>query len=124
MLDNLRFWTSAEERAERCLRAHLSPRQLDEYLGRRAFQVRGSKTGYTYLIGPSTMGNVRCYQTGMSYCVVSRFRLLLPDHMLMQKIYLETNEELFLQTAGRALMVMPTCNLEPLKQGNRFFLEE
>lgn len=98
---------SPEDRAERCFRAHLSSGQLAQYLKTKRFQVRGSAGG-DYVIFCDAHG-AHIYRvendTGVglevrNFC--SKTQTLMPaaDWFLMHKLYLETNEPLFLGIAA------------------------
>lgn len=91
-------------RAEKCLRAHLSPSQLQEYLARGRFRVRGSQSGDTYTLMAGRTNNVirQRGEYARAYCVEPDILVPLADHLLIQKLYLETNEARFLENAASA----------------------
>lgn len=94
-------------RAERCLRAHLSPAQLEEYMARGRFRVRGS-LGTIYTIMSGRTNNVIRHCGGNMYiacCSVPDLPVPLADQLLIQKLYLETNEPGFLQRAASSGVV-------------------
>lgn len=101
----------ASVRAERCLRAHLSPVQLEDYLARKRFRVRGSHSGDIYHIMSGRTNNVirQRGEYAKAYCSVPDAIVPLADQLLIQKLYLETNEALFLEHAASAGAVyLPT----------------
>lgn len=94
-------------RAERCLRAHLSPSQLEEYMIRGRFRVRGS-LGTIYTILSGRTNNVIRHCGGNMYiacCSVPDLPVPLADQLLIQKLYLETNEPGFLEKAASSGVV-------------------
>lgn len=71
---------------------------------RSRFQVRGSQSGDVYTILRGRTNNV-IRQRGnyaRAYCSVPDLPLPLADQLLIQKLYLETNESGFLEKAASA----------------------
>jgi len=103
-------------RAENTLRAHLSPEQLADYLRTRTFRARGNFTKRVYTIVPRWSNNVYHIEhsympyeqhVAQAFCTGSDANVPMADHMLIQKLYIETNEFEFLKIAcasGRGLV--------------------
>lgn len=92
-------WQASTEfnRAVCCLRARLSAEQLEEFDRIKAFRCQGNVSGVMYRIEPAYNSNVRVLPSGYPICVVTNVPLQIPDHMLMQKLYIETDERYFLR---------------------------
>jgi hypothetical protein len=90
---------AAEARAEELLQAHLDEEQRKELAEHDRFQVL-APSGRRYAIHRGVAGNVRC--DARRYCAHAQDGLRLPaaDHMLMQKLMLETDENAFLAVAN------------------------
>ncbi len=93
------------EKAERLLLSCLSKSQKEEYKNNSYFTVRGNVTGKKYRINSCKQINIeeldKLGNVTSKLCVVSNEYVPMEDHMLSQKLLIETNEELFLQTAIR-----------------------
>ena len=94
-----RIWSSrayAECRAEDLLFENLTPKQQEQYLRSRSFEVKGGTTGYTYLITPRRAMNI--YRLGRrgekreQLCFHTTHIVPVADNMLAQKIMLESSE--------------------------------
>lgn len=91
-----------ERRARRLLEGHLTAMQLDTMQLNGWFEVRGSATGCVYRIHVKKyLGNVWDIRGNKKYCIALVDRSLpTSDHVLAQKLLLETNEAAFLRTAN------------------------
>lgn len=93
------------KKAEKLLLSCLSKKQKSEYSEYSYFTVRGNITGKSYRIHPDKQINIEeidsVGRVVGRLCVVSAEYVPIEDHMLSQKLLIETNEELFLQTAIR-----------------------
>lgn len=93
------------KKAERLLLSCLSKKQKNEYNEHLYFTVKGNVTGKSYRIHPDKQINIEEIDSAGRVmgrlCVVSAEYIPIEDHMLSQKLLIETNEELFLQTAIR-----------------------
>jgi hypothetical protein len=93
---------AAEARARMLLERALTPEQRRDLLAKRYFYVKGRKFNYRIREGQS--GNVDALDT--SGCVISRYcarplgRVPVYDVMLAQKLWIETDENMFLKTAA------------------------
>lgn len=96
----------AESKAERLLRALLTPQQLSDYENKRCFYLQVNNE--LFRIDYGSTGNVKRInpENGEileSYCIHPSFRNSVPvqDVMLAQKLLLETDPEQFKKTANR-----------------------
>jgi hypothetical protein len=93
---------AAEARARVLLERALTPEQRRDLLARRYFYVKGKN--FTYRIREGQSGNVDALDS--RGCVFSRFcarplgRVPVYDVMLAQKLWIETDENMFLKTAA------------------------
>jgi hypothetical protein len=96
----------AEQRANTLLKEWLSPEQLAQFESRGHFEVQGSNSGKFYRIRREWNMNIDELNSRGSRAAVWCFgpagRLPLGDHMLAQKIALETDEQAALAVANRA----------------------
>lgn len=90
----------ARVKAEALLHEYLSEEQIKELEETGGFVVLGS-LGTPYTIRRGYQGNVR--RDGYRYCAHGPHDIPVPDHMLMQKLAIETDEEAFLAVANRSL---------------------
>lgn len=94
------FDDAARIRARDLLWNHLTDQQRAEYAECGYFTVRGHETAETYKV---MRGNVRRLSDMASFClVVHDFEDHVPveDQMLVKKILIEKDEDLFLRTAN------------------------
>lgn len=95
----------ANKKAEKLLLSCLSKSQKEEYERNSCFTVKGNITGKRYRIHSFKQINIeeldKLGNVMSKFCVVSSEYVPTEDHMLSQKLLIETNEELFLQTAIR-----------------------
>jgi hypothetical protein len=99
--------TFADElRADRLLRANLTPEQRDQYGKDKSFIVVGGSTGRRYRITAARQMNVAALgndgRWNKSLCIVPVCQLPLGDIMLAQKIALELFESEALRLANKA----------------------
>jgi hypothetical protein len=93
---------AAEAKARALLERALTPQQRRDLFARRYFYVKGRK--FTYRIREGHSGNVDALDS--SGCMVSRFcalplgRVPVYDVMLAQKLWIETDENMFLKRAA------------------------
>lgn len=93
---------AAHARARVLLESALTPRQRRDLFAERCFYVRGRR--FTYRIREGHSGNVD--QLDSAGLVISRFcarpvgRLPVYDVMLAQKLWIETDESMFLKQAA------------------------
>lgn len=99
---------SAERRARRLLRKHLTKAQDKELVAHRRIKVRGSHSGDVYIIDCSTeTANIWRKRDMRRYCVQlnewddRRQEIPRSDHLLAQKLLIETNEKKFLRIANK-----------------------
>lgn len=95
---------AAERRASKLLRSHLGKTQKKSLRNRGWFYAKGSHTKRRYRIyGSFATQNIECVDTGREYCAILRKWASIPtsDHVLAQKLAIETNEKKFLRTAVR-----------------------
>lgn len=98
---------SAERRARRLLRKHLTKAQDKELVVRRRIKVRGSHSGDVYIIDCSTeTANIWRERDQRRYCIQLNewsdcWEIPRSDHLLAQKLLIETNERKFLRIANR-----------------------
>ncbi len=110
--ERLQREAQAERRARRLLRKHLTPKQLRQ-LKKGYFEVKGSRSGHIY--------RINCHRTAQNIVnrtLRRRFCILIDnlydwsfshgyvdcpksDHLLAQKLIIETNEGRFLRIAER-----------------------
>jgi len=92
----------AEATAEELLHSLLTDQQIADLRAHGHFFVIGSKSGKTYQIKKGYAGNVYLDEGGRKrkYCAHGRDSLPIFDHMVMQKLTLEHDEERFLQVAN------------------------
>lgn len=90
---------AAAEKAEELLRSCLSVEQVECLEANQYFDVDGSSGGH-YRIYRGYAGNVA--RDRYRYCAHGAHDLPEPDHMLMQKLAIETDEEAFLAVANRS----------------------
>ena len=96
--------------AQELLDRHLSPKQRRQLQMQGYFDVIGSKTGRSYRIHACKyLGNVWDIKGGYKYCAYAAGKKLLPvgDHLLAQKLLIETDEARFLAVANRASISPP-----------------
>lgn len=99
----------AEARARKLLRRHLTPKQRRQFTRNDWFEVIGNVTGRTYRIEcDSSCQNIVNRKLERRYCIMLNENgdnesgdLYLPDsdHLLAQKLLIETNERVFLRRA-------------------------
>ena len=98
----------AEARSIELLKAWLSPEQLSEYEATGMFHVTGNVTGTVYRLHNSRVYNVVPLRDGApfggGYCVTPDGDPPIGDHLLAQKIWLETDETETLAVANKAPM--------------------
>lgn len=93
---------AADARARVLLERALTPQQRRDLFARRYFYVKGRKG--TYRIREGHSGNVDALDS--SGCVTNRYcahplgRVPVYDVMLAQKLWIETDEEMFLKEAS------------------------
>jgi hypothetical protein len=96
----------AEQRAHTLLKRWLSPEQTAQLERNGHFEVRGSHSGKRYRIRPHRNKNIDELDGEGSriavWCFGPRGNLPLGDHMLAQKIALETDEQATLAVANRS----------------------
>ncbi len=91
----------AIRKAEALLREHLDPEQQDQLNRNNQFRLI-ARSGRCYEISRGHAGNIFAFggaQT-MKYCIHTRESMPDADHMLAQKLLLESNEEEFLRLAN------------------------
>ncbi len=93
---------SAERRARKLFRAHLNQRQLATLKNGQWVYVRGNHTGRLYRVDCTRFTN-NIFSRGESFCVIM-WDHSVPryDHLLAQKLLIETNERKFLKIAVRS----------------------
>lgn len=94
-----RHFREAEARALELLRSCLTENQRRELDADDQFTVI-APSGREYLIVRGYAGNV--YSEGWCFCIHMDSRLPVPDHMLAQKLMIETDEQGFLSIANRS----------------------
>jgi len=93
---------AAEAKARVLLERALTPEQRRDLCASRYFYVKGKK--FTYRIREGHSGNVDAIDS--SWCVISRYcahplgRVPVYDMMLAQKLWIETDENMFLKKAA------------------------
>lgn len=92
----------ADETAEQLLHSLLTDQQIADLRAHGHFFVKGSKSGKTYQIKKGYAGNVFLQEEGRrrKYCAHGRDSLPTFDHMVMQMLALEHDEDRFLQVAN------------------------
>jgi PIN domain nuclease of toxin-antitoxin system len=93
---------AAEVKARMLLERALTPQQRRDLLSKRCFYVKGRK--FNYLIREGHSGNVdQLDPTGLVICRLCALplgRVPLYDVMLAQKLWIETDENMFLKKAA------------------------
>lgn len=92
--------TEANDRAMDLLRSCLNQEQRDQLDALGRFSVT-APSGRLYWIEQGYAGNI--YSEGWCYCIHMPSTLPYGDHMLAQKLMIETDEEGFLRTANASL---------------------
>ena len=95
---------AANKRARQLLDGHLTPKQRRQLADHGWFEVRGSKSGKVYRIhGKKFLANVWDMAGRLKLCAIAGDRAMpLGDHLLLQKIMIETDEQRFLRIANPA----------------------
>ncbi len=94
-------WKRTERRANKLLRAHLSKRQLSTLDRHGWINVRGNHTGRLYRIDCGGCAH-NIFSRGVNYCTMMDASAPVGDHLLAQKLLIETNERKFLKIAVRS----------------------
>jgi hypothetical protein len=93
---------AAEAKARVLLERALTPQQRDDLIAKRCFYVKGKK--YTYRIREGHSGNVdQLDPAGLvicRFCALPLGRVPVYDVMLAQKLWIETDENMFLKKAA------------------------
>jgi hypothetical protein len=91
------------EKAKELLLSCLTPEQESDYLESNSFVAIGNETGTSYRINRGRQINIvkldSDYRPVMKLCTVSVERIPVEDHMLAQKLMIETEEDAFLKKA-------------------------
>lgn len=94
---------TATDRARELLMSVLTPEQKARYLKRSGFTVVGEHTGLTYLLGynfgPAVFTDRYTYCIHLADGYYYPYEFPTDDHILAQKIILETDELYFLNVA-------------------------
>lgn len=99
-----RTTVSAEAIARKLLLQHLTPRQRRQLAKHNWLEVSGPKTGHVYRIhAHKFLGNIWDIPNSCKYCLYAKGDHSLPisDHVLAQKLLIETDERRFLRLANR-----------------------
>lgn len=96
----------AEARARKLLISHLTPRQASQLERFGYFEARGNATGHLYrIMADKVLGNVLDIRDGLKYCIALKERSLpICDHLLAQKLLIETDEMTFRRIANATWM--------------------
>lgn len=93
---------AADAKARVLLERALTPQQRRDLFARRYFYVKGKK--FTYRIREAHSGNVDALDSSglviSRYCAHPLGRVPVYDIMLAQKLWIETDEEMFLKEAS------------------------
>lgn len=92
----------AQDRARELLLSHLNEEQRSHYNEHRWFMVLGSRTLRRYRIEiHHLVANVRRIDDGARLCAHCNDNLPIFDHLLAQKLMIESDEDAFLAIANR-----------------------
>ncbi len=92
---------AAERRARKLLLSHLTPTQRDTVGLNGWFETRGSRGTLYRILTTKFLGNITAPHAGRKYCLCFADRLLpLSDHILGQKLLIESDEPKFLRVAN------------------------
>lgn len=89
---------SSDARANRLLRHLLDPRQRTQFDRHGCFTVEVEGRG-TFAVLPQLVFGVVDLSSGVSYCCVTETPVPMGDHMLIQKLLLESDAERFFAVA-------------------------
>lgn len=102
-----RLSRDAQERANDLLMRHMTPEQQKSWLAFQAFVVV-SQSGKSYRVKAMYSHNIWPLDSPYTYCLVLQGYRSMPlaDHVLMQKLLLENDEDRFFKIAQRSFAIV------------------
>jgi hypothetical protein len=93
---------AAEKRAWLLLLEHLTPKQVLDVRSHNSFEVIGSRKGRYRINCATYLGNITDLSKSRKICIYAKGKYAIPlgDHLLAQKLAIETNEPHFLRQAN------------------------